>query len=294
MNKQLVYTVAGHPFVVETANPEVTAAALPNYAPFRVHPADEKYAEAVAGALFRFSGGRVINLPDVAPSDEMEQPGLFSKVFSADDYVFAVSTIGNRTHKMKADKNWSVIETDVPLDDASAAYFVKHFLTTAFGMAAAPFKTLKIHASCIKKGGKALVFLGESGTGKSTHSRLWQEFVPEVTLLNDDEPIVRVMHDGSVRVYGAPWSGSTPCYCNDSAEVAAFVHLFQHPENKLRQLSPLEAVSSLMLSASLLRSDSRNKQMVFGTLSDILNAVPVFRLDCRPDREAVGLTQTLM
>ncbi len=93
-------------------------------------------------------------------------------------------------------------------------------------MTAANHQTIKIHASVIEKGGKALVFMGKSGTGKSTHSRNWLKFVPDCQLLNDDEPIIRVLNDGSVRVYGAPWSGSTPCYRNASAEVAAFVRLY--------------------------------------------------------------------
>jgi serine kinase of HPr protein (carbohydrate metabolism regulator) len=59
-------------------------------------------------------------------------------------------------------------------------------------MASALFSTLKLHASVIEKEGRALLFLGKSGTGKSTHSRLWQQYVPGCSLLNDDEPVVRV------------------------------------------------------------------------------------------------------
>ncbi|HBC39384.1 MAG TPA: hypothetical protein DC016_10960, partial [Porphyromonadaceae bacterium] len=142
--------------------------------------------------------------------------------------------------------------------------------------------------------GKALVFLGKSGTGKSTHSRLWREFVPDCTLLNDDEPLIRVFEDEPVRVYGAPWSGSTACFRNASAEVAAFIHLYQSPENRLTRLRNVEALSSLYASAAMLRSDAGNKDRVLDVVAAVLQRVPVYRLDCRPDYEAVSLTRSLL
>ena len=151
-----------------------------------------------------------------------------------------------------------------------------------------------MHASVIEKGGKALVFLGESGTGKSTHSRLWREFVPGSSLLNDDEPLLRLMEDGTVRVYGAPWSGSTPCYRNGSAEVVAFVHLYQSPENRLTKLGGVQAYASLFKSAGIMRSDRVNRKLADDIIGEILGRVPVYRLDNRPDREAVALSETLM
>lgn len=160
-------------------------------------------------------------------------------------------------------------------------------------MASVHRQTLKIHASVIEEGGRALIFLGESGTGKSTHSRLWQEHVPGCTLLNDDEPILRLMDDGSVRVFGAPWSGSTPCYRNASAEVAAFVHLYQSPENRLTRLRGVQAYASLFKSAGIMRSDRENRALASDLLSEILGKVPAYRLDNRPDQEAVSLARTL-
>lgn len=113
-------------------------------------------------------------------------------------------------------------------------------------------------------------------------------------MLNDDEPIVRVLNDGSVRIYGAPWSGSTPCYRNASAEVAAFVRLYQHSENKLTQLKGITAFAALFQSAAILRSDNENRDLTIATVNDILEQVPIYRLDNLPDREAVGMTETLM
>ena len=114
------------------------------------------------------------------------------------------------------------------------------------------------------------------------------------SLLNDDEPILRVLNDGSIKVYGAPWSGSTPCYRNESAEIAAFVRLYQSPENKLTKLTGVNAFASLYQSVAILRSDQQNKELIMTTVNDILEQVPIYRLDNRPDREAVSLTESLL
>lgn len=80
----------------------------------------------------------------------------------------------------------------------------------AFAAASAPEQTLLMHASVIAKEAGAYLFFGTSGTGKSTHSRLWLENVEGSSLLNDDNPALRVI-DGKVIVFGTPWSGKTPC-----------------------------------------------------------------------------------
>jgi hypothetical protein len=146
----------------------------------------------------------------------------------------------------------------------------------------------------IEHHGKAILFLGSSGTGKSTHTRLWQEHIPGSRLLNDDEPVVRIMEDGSVRVFGSPWSGSTPCYHNISAEAIAFVRLYQHPENRLSEIKGITAFTTLFQSAAILRSDEQHRERLFENVTVLTEKVPFYRLDCRPDREAVMLSARLM
>lgn len=158
-------------------------------------------------------------------------------------------------HAFKICASNTTVTSNLTLVEPYESAFLAYFLRAAFGAISAHHKTIKMHASVIEKRGKALVFLGKSGTGKSTHSRLWLEFVPGCRLLNDDEPIVRVMEDGSARVYGAPWSGSTACYRNAWAEVSAFVRLYQSSENILTELKGVHAFAALLESVALLRSD---------------------------------------
>ena len=96
-----------------------------------------------------------------------------------------------------------------------------------FAFATASKDTLLMQSSVTVKDEKAFLFLGKSGTGKSTHSQLWINNIDGCELLNDDNPVLRVMDDGSVRVFGSPWSGKTPCYRNLDYPVSAIVDLHQ-------------------------------------------------------------------
>lgn len=285
---QLYYEIADHRFLVVTSNPEVTASLIPSFQPFRVNGCGEP------DLLLRFTGDCEIPSPEEPPVEVVALGDISFKIYDVDGNLVVVMTNGSSTYRMRLSPDRREVLSNLTLTNRGEGMFLVYFLRIAFAIASAAHKTVKLHGSVIEKGGKALVFLGRSGTGKSTHSRLWKKFVPGCTLLNDDEPIVRVMEDGGVRVYGAPWSGSTPCYRNVSAGLSAFVHLYQHPENSLSRLTGVKAFASLFQSAAILRSDKKNREQVMSVVSDILEKVPVYRLDNRPDREAVSLTETLI
>ncbi|MDR0422288.1 MAG: hypothetical protein LBH72_04670 [Proteiniphilum sp.] len=290
MTQQLHYEIAGYHLLIDTPNAEITDRLLPSFSPFRLH--DEKNVHT--DLLFRFTGNTHISLPDANPVEMIEEAGALFRVYNSLDGITIAIAWNETEHIIHISLKQKLVVGNMTLVRETENKFLAHFLRAAFGIVAAYRKTIKVHASVIEKEGKALVFLGRSGTGKSTHSRLWKEFVPGCTLLNDDEPVVQIADDGSVRVYGTPWSGSTPCYRNASAEIAAFVHLYQSPENRLTQIKGVHAFTSLLQSAAVLRSDGKNRELVISIVEDILKKVPVYRLDNRPDREAVRLTETLM
>lgn len=288
MEQQLFYEIAGHCLLIDTPDAEITAGLMPAFHPFRVNN------DGRTEPIFRFSGNKPILIPKIAPVEKTNFEGTLFNVFHVAGGVTISMKENDKEYHLFASSDRKTFNCDLSLTNPEESRFLLYFLRTAYGMAAIHHQTIKIHASVTEKGGKALVFMGKSGIGKSTHSRLWKEFVPGSTLLNDDEPIVRLLDDGRVKVYGAPWSGSTPCYRNASAEVAAFVHLYQSPENKLTRLNGIDAFTSLFQSSALLRSDRKGRKLIFDLISDILERVPSYRLDNRPDREAVSLTETLM
>ena len=159
-------------------------------------------------------------------------------------------------------------------------------LMIQYTFATAGLGTLLLHASVTRYQGRGNLFFGVSGTGKSTHSRLWHEFVPESDLMNDDNPIIRV-EDGQFLVYGSPWSGKTLCYRNVVAPVNALVRLEQHPKNRIERLRSLQAYASIIAAVSTIRWNHDVMSLLIPTIERVAMNVPCFQLKCRPDEEAV-------
>lgn len=182
--------------------------------------------------------------------------------------------------------------------DRSTAYFsgdfdinlIRFACWTAFGLAILPLQSVAIHTSVIQYDGKAVLFLGESGTGKSTHTRLWRENIEGAILLNDDSPIVRIV-DGKPWVYGSPWSGKTPCYKNEWYPLVACVRLSQAPYNEIKRLSTIRAYGALHPSCPpFFAYDDALYDEVSRFLSLVLSQVPVYHLACLPNAEAARLS----
>lgn len=161
---------------------------------------------------------------------------------------------------------------------------------TLFNIAALPHGAVAFHSSVIRYRGKGVLFLGESGTGKSTHTRLWREHIPGAELLNDDSPIIRATEREAI-VFGSPWSGKTPCYRNESCQITAVVRLSQAPHNHIRRLRPIEAIGALLPSAPpAFARDERLSDDTCGLLSRLIAQVPVYHLECLPDAAAAQLS----
>lgn len=147
--------------------------------------------------------------------------------------------------------------------------------------------TLLIHSSTVVDSlGSAYAFLGKSGTGKSTHSRLWMENIPGTWLLNDDNPVVRVLPDGTARIYGSPWSGKTPCYKNMSAPLKAIVSLEQAPVNHIERLPLLQSYISFLPSCSCIKWLPECEDGVSRTVEKTVGSVACYHLKCLPDADA--------
>ena len=173
---------------------------------------------------------------------------------------------------------------------ADQAFAVNNALMLLFAFAAAPFSALEMHASVVTRGGRGFLFLGRSGTGKSTHSRLWLEHIDGTELLNDDNPVLRVA-DGVARVYGSPWSGKTPCYKAQDVPVGAIVRLSQAPQNRIERLGAVQAYASVMASCSGFRPIRAIADAQHETLAAIAAGVPCYHLECLPDAAAARLCQ---
>ena len=161
-------------------------------------------------------------------------------------------------------------------------------LKIMYTLATAGKDTLLLHAVVVSSEGKGYIFLGRSGTGKSTHARLWLEHIEGTELVNDDYPVVR----GGV-VYGSPLLCKTPCYRNVSYPIGGIVRLSQAPYNKIRRLSGIEAYLNLYecvsrnLWYSFIAKDIEDS--LHQTMNRLASTVPMWHLECLPDEAAARL-----
>lgn len=163
-------------------------------------------------------------------------------------------------------------------------------LWVMFGVVLTLNGAIAIHSSAIEVAGRSILFLGESGTGKSTHTRLWRENIEGAHLVNDDSPIVRII-DNEARVFGSPWSGKTPCYRNLDYPIAGFCRLSQAPHNAIRRLTTIAAIGALLPSCPpAFAHDDYLQDFICNTLSEILQRVPAYHLECLPNADAAHLS----
>lgn len=155
-----------------------------------------------------------------------------------------------------------------------------------FLLAVSAYNTVLTHASSVIYQGRAYLFLGKSGTGKSTHSRMWLQALEDVVLMNDDHPVVRLDADGNPIAYGSPWSGKTSCYKNISAPLGGVIRISRAPYNKARRLSPIEAYASVMTSCSGMTWDKAQADGRDKTLQGIVKTTPCWVMECLPDEDA--------
>lgn len=146
-----------------------------------------------------------------------------------------------------------------------------------------------IHASTVSFDNKAWLFLGLSGTGKSTHSRLWMKYFDNVSLVNDDKPIIRIFDNDEVRVYGSPWSGKTPCYRQVNYPIGGMVKLQQAPHNRIRRLNAIESYYVLLHSFFGKRWDPHISDAIHQFEERLVRLVPMWHLECLPDEDAAKL-----
>ena len=148
-------------------------------------------------------------------------------------------------------------------------------------------KGLLLHASLIEYKGIALAFTGPSGVGKSTQADLWRRCAG-AHILNGDRAALRKLPHGW-QAYGSPHAGSSGIYINGSAPLKALIVLRQGKENNLQPLGYTEALHCLYQELTVHHWERDFVAAATDLCLDLLENIPVYRLECRPEDSSVQL-----
>lgn len=148
-----------------------------------------------------------------------------------------------------------------------------------------PYHTLLFHGSVISVDDEAYLFTAKSGTGKSTHTRLWrQAFGSRAFMINDDKPLLKVTDTG-IYACGTPWDGKHHLSSNCVVPLKAICILERGEQNSIISVTAKEALP-MLLQQSYRPSNSLGLSQVLSIIDELTKQVMFYRLRCNMEPEA--------
>lgn len=204
----------------------------------------------------------------------------------AGGYQFVIKNIeGKDCCLLQTNKDFSDCRCALNGSYNMRSFGLNNALMLIFAFAGSFQQTLLIHASLVRHKSYGYAFTAKSGTGKSTHVSLWLRHIPDCDLMNDDNPIIRII-DGKPYIFGSPWSGKTPCYRNVKAKLGAISRIDRSEQNSVDKLKTIEAFASLLPSCSSMKWDKDIFNNVCDTVTKIIETTDTYVVHCLPNKEA--------
>ncbi len=148
--------------------------------------------------------------------------------------------------------------------------------------------TILFHGSCIAVDGYGYLFTAKSGTGKSTHTRLWREMLGErAVMVNDDKPLIRIS-ESVAEVFGTPWDGKHRLSTNISVPLKGICILERSAENSIVRISKQEAFPMLLQQTHRIQS-ADGMMKIMALLDRLGRVVPLYRLKCNMELKAAEM-----
>ena len=155
------------------------------------------------------------------------------------------------------------------------------------------FGGFMLHSSAVVVDGKAYLFTADSGTGKSTHTKLWLEkFGQRAYILNDDKPALRREADGWF-AYGTPWSGKHDISVDARVPVAGVAVLERSEENTIERISGVQAVHGILKQVNRPRA-AEYRVKLLALLDQLITEIPVWKLCCNQNMAAATVSYEAM
>lgn len=156
------------------------------------------------------------------------------------------------------------------------------------GAAMAPLDRIVFHACVLEYEGRAYAFTAPSGTGKSTHARLWMKYLGhDARVLNGDKPFLYLPPEGGVVVYGSPWTGKEGWGYNGRAPLAGVCLIHQAPACSIERMDADDAIEPIMRQCYIPRDDPAVTVAVLRNIGRLLKRAPLWRMGCDISETAV-------
>ena len=144
---------------------------------------------------------------------------------------------------------------------------------------------LLMHGAVVAVDGQAYLFTAKSGTGKTTHTRLWmRQFGDRAVMVNGDKPLLHITSEG-VTVYGTPWDGKEHLSTNTSCPLKAVCILTRSETNHIERISKKEALP-MLCQQSYRPCSPIGTQQTLALVDRLGSSVPLYRLGCNMEPEA--------
>lgn len=192
---------------------------------------------------------------------------------------------GNSCCLLIANKEFSVCQCALNGNYDMRSFGLNNAIMIAYAFASCKYNTLLIHASLVRQNGYGYAFIAKSGTGKSTQVSMWLKHLPNCDLMNDDNPIIRIIDNVPV-IYGSPWSGKTPCYRNIKVHLGAITQIDRAPQNSIDRLLPIDALVNFIPACSSIRWDENIYDDIIKNITQVIEKTPFYILHCLPNIEA--------
>lgn len=151
------------------------------------------------------------------------------------------------------------------------------------------YDTILVHGSAIAVDDEGFMFTAVSGTGKSTHTRLWRErFGDRAVMVNDDKPLLRIKDDG-VWICGTPWDGKHRISKNIMVPLKGIAVLTRGEQNAIRRLPPAMALPAVLQQCHR-PQDAEGVSQTLALIDKMLCHVPVHLLKCNMEPEAAEVS----
>lgn len=283
------YRIADHIININNNGNELSILSLlPSFVPFKC---DRSLNENV---LFTLTIDEAVSLID---SDRVHRIRTFDTgngdtvVDRLDDggYQFVIKNIkGEDCVLLITNKDFSDCKCSLYGTSNMRRFGLNNALMLIMAFAGSSKDTVLVHASLVRHNNYGYAFIAKSGTGKSTQVSLWLKYIPNCDLMNDDNPVIRLL-DGIPYIYGSPWSGKTPCYRNVKAPLGAITRIDRAKINSVDRLSPVESFASVLPSCSSMKWDKDIFNNICNVVSRIIEKVSIYTLHCTPEKEAAEI-----